>query len=46
MDLGIADYRKTILYSTYDVTKLLKRGGNTVGAMICNSAYLLKMDPF
>lgn len=39
MDPGITDYRKTILYSTYDVTKLLKKGENTVGAMICNGAY-------
>lgn len=39
LDPGITDYRKTILYSTYDVTKLLLKGSNVAGAMIGNGAY-------
>lgn len=39
LDPGITDYRKTILYSTFDVTKLLINGENAVGAMIGNGAY-------
>lgn len=39
MDPGITNYRKTILYSTYDVTKLLSKGTNVAGAMIGSGAY-------
>ncbi len=28
------DYRKRVLYQTYDVTRLIRRGGNTLGAML------------
>ncbi len=31
---GSTDYRYRILYNTYDITPLLKRGMNTVGAML------------
>jgi alpha-L-rhamnosidase len=39
---SITDYRKTVLYSVYDVTSLLKRGDNTVGAMLGNGAWNLR----
>jgi len=39
MDPGITDYRKTVLYSTYDVTDLLKRGDNIAAAMLGNGAF-------
>ncbi|MEN6323410.1 MAG: family 78 glycoside hydrolase catalytic domain [Proteiniphilum sp.] len=42
LDPGITDYRKTVLYSTYDVTSLLKKGKNVVGAMVGNGAWNLR----
>jgi len=36
---GWTDYRKTILYQTYDVTRLLRQGGNTLGVMLGNGMY-------
>ncbi|SHI55138.1 alpha-L-rhamnosidase [Tangfeifania diversioriginum] len=39
LDPGVTDYRETILYSTYDVTDLLKNGTNTAGAMLGNGAW-------
>jgi alpha-L-rhamnosidase len=41
LDPGVTDYRETILYSTYDVTSLLKKGANAAGAMLGNGAYNL-----
>ncbi|MDR2469169.1 MAG: glycoside hydrolase family 78 protein [Tannerella sp.] len=35
---SITDYRKTVLYSVYDVNKLLKKGNNALGTMLGNSA--------
>ena len=34
LDPGTTDYRKRVLYTTYDVTDLLKTGGNAVGVML------------
>jgi alpha-L-rhamnosidase len=42
LDPGITDYRKTILYSTYDVTRMLKKGNNVAGAMLGNGAYNMR----
>jgi len=42
LDPAITDYRKTILYSTYDVTDLLKEGDNIAGAMLGNGAYNIR----
>ncbi len=42
LDPGITDYRKTVLYSTYDVTSLLKKGPNAAGAMLGNGAWNLR----
>ncbi len=39
LDPGITDYRKTILYSTYDVTSQLQKGMNTAGAILGNGAW-------
>jgi hypothetical protein len=36
---GWTDYRKTVLYQTYDVTPLLRRGGNTLGVMLGGGMY-------
>ncbi|TDD87812.1 hypothetical protein E1293_07320 [Actinomadura darangshiensis] len=33
------DYRKRVEYSAYDVTKLLRRGGNAIGVRLGNGAY-------
>ncbi len=42
LDPAITDYRKTILYSTFDVTKLLRRGNNCAGSMLGNGAWNLR----
>ena len=42
LDPGVTDYRKTILYSTYDVSSLLKNGDNATGAMLGNGAWNLR----
>ena len=42
MDPAITDYRKTVLYSTFDVTNLLKQGANVTGAMLGNGAYNMR----
>ena len=39
LDPGITDYRKTILYSTYDVTDQLQEGVNVAGALLGNGAW-------
>ncbi len=36
---GFTDYRKRILYQTYDVTDLIKEGANTVGAVVAKGYY-------
>jgi alpha-L-rhamnosidase len=42
---AITDYRKTLLYSVYDLTALLKKGENALGVMLGNGAYnVLKTD--
>lgn len=39
LDPVITNYRKTVLYTTYDVTRMLKSGTNVAGAMLGNGAY-------
>ena len=39
LDPGMTDYRKRILYSTYDVTEQLKKGLNVAGIILGNGAY-------
>jgi alpha-L-rhamnosidase len=36
---GWTDYTKRLQYRTYDVTALLKKGGNTLGALVGNGWY-------
>ncbi len=39
LDPAITTFQKTILYSAYDVTSMLKSGNNVVGAMIGNGGW-------
>lgn len=39
LDPGWTDYRKTVLYTTYDVTRLLRSGDNAIGVMLGNGMY-------
>jgi hypothetical protein len=36
---GWTDYDKTVLYNSYDVTDLLRAGGNAIGVMLGNGFY-------
>jgi len=42
LDPVITDYRKTILYSTYDITKGIREGVNAAGVMLGNGAYNIR----
>lgn len=42
LDPGWTDYRKTVLYSTYDVTSLLAPGANAIGVMLGNGMYTVE----
>ena len=39
MDPGWTNYRKTCLYSSYDVTSMLEAGENVIGVMLGNGMY-------
>ncbi len=39
LEPGWTNYRRTCLYSTYDVTQQLKQGGNALGIMLGNGMY-------
>lgn len=39
MDPGWTNYRKTCLYSSYDVTSMLDEGDNVIGVMLGNGMY-------
>jgi alpha-L-rhamnosidase len=41
---GWTDYRKTVLYDTYDVTRHLKSGNNAIGIILGNSVYNIQPD--
>lgn len=43
---GWTDYRKTCLYNTFDVTKNLKRGQNTIGAIVGNGFYNINRERY
>lgn len=45
LDPGITDYRKTVLYSTYDVTSEIKKGKNAVGVVLGNGAWNMRKVP-
>ena len=40
LDPGWTDYKKRVLYSTYDVTKHLRKGKNAIGIMLGNGRYI------
>ncbi len=40
LDPGQTDYKKMVLYSTYDITRYLKSGGNAVGIILGNGRYI------
>ncbi|RIJ50726.1 alpha-L-rhamnosidase [Maribellus luteus] len=42
LDPSVTDYRKRILYSTYDVTDHLNSGINVAGLMLANGAYNMR----
>jgi alpha-L-rhamnosidase len=39
---AVSDYRKTFLYTVYDVTTLLQKGKNAFGVMLGNGAYNMR----
>ncbi|MDR3793453.1 MAG: family 78 glycoside hydrolase catalytic domain [Terracidiphilus sp.] len=39
---GWSDYRKTVFYSSYDVTRLLRTGPNTLGVLLGNGMYRIQ----
>ena len=42
---GWSDYRKTIYYDAYDVTRLMREGENALGAMLGNGMYRVLETP-
>jgi alpha-L-rhamnosidase len=40
LDPGQTDYEKVVLYSTYDITDLLKNGENAIGVMLGKGRYV------
>ncbi|MEH3158105.1 MAG: family 78 glycoside hydrolase catalytic domain [Sphingomonas taxi] len=45
MNPGWTDYRHTVLYTSHDVTALLRRGGNAIGVMLGNGMYNVERVP-
>jgi hypothetical protein len=43
---GWTDYDKTILYNIYDVTNLLKKGENVLGALVGNGFYNINRERY
>lgn len=41
---GWSDYKKTVLYDTYDVTQLITPGKNAIGLMLSNGMYNIQPD--
>ncbi len=41
LDPGQTDYKKKVLYSTYDVTSILKEGKNAIGVILGNGRYVM-----
>ena len=42
---GWTNYRRTVLYNTFDVTSNVKRGANTIGVMLGNGLYNVERYP-
>jgi hypothetical protein len=45
LDPGWTDTRKTVLYSTYDITAMLAPGANAIGVMLGNGMYNVEQAP-
>ena len=43
---GWTDYRKTCLYNTFDVTNNLKKGANSIGAIVGNGFYNINRERY
>ncbi len=43
---GWTDYRKTCLYNTFDVTNDLKKGANSIGAIVGNGFYNINRERY
>jgi hypothetical protein len=43
---GWTDYRKTCLYNTFDVTNDLKKGSNSIGAIVGNGFYNINRERY
>jgi len=43
---GWSDYRKTVYYNTFDVTKNLKRGLNSIGTIVGNGFYNINRERY
>jgi len=41
---GWTDYRKTVLYDTYDITRYIAAGGNALGLILSNGMYNIQPD--
>jgi len=41
---GWSDYRRTVLYDTYDITNQIKAGENVLGLMLSNGMYNIQPD--
>jgi len=46
LDPGWTDYRKTILYNSYDVTPLLRTGENALGAVVGNGFFNINRERY
>jgi len=44
LDPGLTDYKKIVLYSTYDITSYLRKGENAVGIMLGRGRYCIHYD--
>lgn len=44
MTPGWTEYKKTVLYDTYEVTSLLKAGNNTLSVLLGNGIYNIQLD--
>jgi alpha-L-rhamnosidase len=45
LDPGWTDYDRLVLYSTYDITGLLRAGQNVVGVMLGKGKYAQDVSP-
>ena len=46
MDPPLSEYDKTVYYVTFDVTPLVRRGGNAIGVILGNGRYFFDREKF